>query len=113
MDLQAKSINTVTILTLSGRFDALTSSQVQTWLEEAVKVKPVHLVINLGAVTFIDSTALAVLIAGMKRARQEAGDLRLCNLQHPIRMIFELTRLDKAFEIFSGEEEAVKAFTTA
>ncbi len=113
MDLQAKSISTVSILSLSGRFDALTSSRVQTWIEEVVKTTPPHLVLNLGEVTFIDSTALAVLVAGMKRARQDTGDLRLCNLQHPVRMIFELTRLDKAFEIFSSEEEAVKAFALA
>ncbi len=110
MDLQAKSMNTVKILTISGRFDALTSPQVQSWLEEATKTKPVHVVVNLDSVTFIDSTALSTLVAAMKRARQADGDLRLCKLQQPVRMIFELTRLDKAFEIFSGEDEAVKAF---
>ena len=47
----------------------------------------------------------------MKRARQRDGDLRLCCLQRPVRMIFELTRLDKAFEIFAGEDEAIQAFS--
>lgn len=113
MDLQAKSINQIKVLTLNGRFDALTSAEVQTWLEDATKVKPAQIVVNLGAVTFIDSTALSTLVAGMKRARQADGDLRLCKLQQPVRMIFELTRLDRAFEIFPGEEDAVGAFGVA
>ena len=55
--------------------------------------------------------ALSALVEGMKRSRQLEGDLRLCNLQQPVRMIFELTRLDRAFEIFSSEEEAIQAFS--
>ncbi len=113
MDLQAKSINQIKVLTLNGRFDALTSAEVQTWLEDATKAKPAQIVVNLGAVTFIDSTALSTLVAGMKRARQADGDLRLCKLQQPVRMIFELTRLDRAFEIFPGEEDAIGAFGVA
>lgn len=104
-------MNNIKILTLSGRFDALTSPSVQSWLDEAIKTKPVQIVVNLAAVTFIDSTALSTLVAGMKRARQMEGDLRLCKLQQPVRMIFELTRLDKAFEIFPGEDEAIGAFS--
>ena len=113
MDLQSKSINNIKVLTLTGRFDALTSVEVQTWLDDATKVKPVQIVVNLSAVTFVDSTALSTLVAGMKRARQADGDLRLCKLQQPVRMIFELTRLDRAFEIFPGEEDAVGAFGTS
>jgi anti-sigma B factor antagonist len=113
MDLRSKSINHIKVLTLTGRFDALTSAEVQTWLEDATKAKPAQIVVNLGAVTFIDSTALSTLVAGMKRARQADGDLRLCKLQQPVRMIFELTRLDRAFEIFPGEEDAVGAFGVA
>lgn len=113
MELQSKSMNNIKILTLSGRFDALTSPGVLSWLEEATKVKPVQIVVNLAEVTFIDSTALSTLVAGMKRARQNQGDLRLCNLRQSVRMIFELTRLDKAFEIFPGEDEAIGAFSHA
>jgi len=113
MDLQSKSMNDVKVLSLTGRFDALTSPQVQTWLDEAINTNPAYVVVNLGAVNFIDSTALSTLVAGMKRARQAEGDLRLCKLQQPVRMIFELTRLDKAFEIFPGEDEAIDAFKGA
>ncbi|MCP4424514.1 MAG: STAS domain-containing protein [Chloroflexi bacterium] len=112
MELRTRHVNDVVVLELDGRFDAHTSSPVDKFFEEATLQKPANLVVNLEGVHFVDSTALSALVSGMKRARQLDGDLRLCHLQQPVRMIFELTRLDRAFEIFTGEEEAVQAFGT-
>jgi len=110
MKLRTRRVNNVTILELDGRFDSHTVPPIREFLEEATLQKPAYIVVNLADVVFIDSTALSILVAGMKRARQLNGDLRLCNLQQPVRMIFELTRLDRAFEILAGEEEAIQAF---
>jgi anti-sigma B factor antagonist len=110
MELKSRSEGQVRILELSGRFDSYTAPQVRQWLEEAADREPAQLVLNLSGVHFVDSTALATLVQGMKRCRQLNGDLRLCCLQQPVRMIFELTRLDKAFEIFALEEGAVQTF---
>ena len=110
MELKSRSEAQVRILELSGRFDSYTAPQVRQWMEEAADREPAQLVLNLSGVHFVDSTALATLVQGMKRCRQLKGDLRLCCLQQPVRMIFELTRLDKAFEIFASEEAAVQTF---
>ena len=71
-----------------------------------------QIVVNLKDVTFIDSMALAVLVRGMQRLRQRAGDMHLCDLQQPVHIIFELTRLNQALEIFATEDAAVDAFAT-
>jgi len=112
MELKTRRVNNVTILELEGRFESHTAPPVRDFLQEAVLQPPAYLIVNLKAVSFIDSTALSTLVAGMKRSRQMDGDLRLCNLQQPVRMIFELTRLDRAFEIFAGEKEAIQAFNS-
>ena len=59
--------------------------------------------------SFVDSSALALLVKGMKHCRQGGGDLALCSLQQPVKVIFELTRLDKAFGIYSTQDEAIQA----
>ena len=100
----------VKILTVQGRFDTYNAPPVREWLEEAVRTRPPFIVVNLAGVNFVDSTAMATLVQGMKRCRERDGDLRLCALQQPVRMIFELTRLDRAFEIYQSEEDAVQAF---
>ncbi len=110
MEVKTRRVNNVTILELNGRFDSHTVPPIQDVLQEAVLQEPAHIVVNLARVHFIDSAALSTLVSGMKQSRQADGDLRLCNLQQPVRMIFELTRLDRVFEILSGEEEAISAF---
>jgi anti-sigma B factor antagonist len=110
MELTSRVNGNVKILALSGSFDTFSSGMARKWMEEAVKTPPAYLVINLANVEFLDSTALSTLVQGMKRARERRGDMRLCGLQQPVRMIFELTRLDRVFEIFTTEEGAVQAF---
>lgn len=110
MDLRSYSNDNVQILALSGRFDVTTASTIRDWIEEAVTKEPPFLVVNLEEVEFMDSTGLSTLVHGMKRSREKNGDLHLCNLQQPVRIIFELTRLAQWFEIFIAEEEAVAAF---
>jgi anti-sigma B factor antagonist len=99
----------VSVLALTGRLDAHAAPRVAEWLEEAGNQQPANVVVALGAVTFIDSTGLATLLRGLRRCRQQAGDLLLCGLQQPVRGIFELTRLDQAFAIFTDEAAAVAA----
>jgi anti-sigma B factor antagonist len=98
------------LIELSGRFDAHATPALKTWQDQPDP--PANVVVDLSGVTFIDSTALAVLVSGMKRCRQRGGDLHLCGLQQPVRIIFELTKLDRAFEIFPSSAEAISAFAT-
>ena len=66
--------------------------------------------IDLEQVELIDTAGLATLVAGLKRYRQRGGNLHLCNLQPAVWDIFALARLDRVFDIFSSEDEAVQAF---
>ena len=109
MDLGSHSTTdgNIAILELTGRFDAYTAPPVVNWLHEAADSPSAQVVASLAGVSFMDSTALATLVQGMKRCRQQRGDLRLCCLQEPVSLIFELTRLDKAFEIYPDLESAL------
>ncbi|MEO0563765.1 MAG: STAS domain-containing protein [Chloroflexota bacterium] len=99
----------VPVLRLSGRFDAFEVEPVRTWVTETINADTPSVVIDLSGVTFIDSSALAVLVKGMKACREHDGDLHLAGLEQAVRIIFELTRLDKAFKIYDSADEAVTA----
>ena len=105
-----KVVNGIKILQLAGRFDAHTAPQVRQWMDVATAAGPARIAVDLQLVNFIDSTALAALVQGMKRSRQQNGDLVLFGLQQPVRIIFELTRLDKAFAILEDETAALAYF---
>jgi anti-sigma B factor antagonist len=98
-----------TIAALDGRFDAHETTQVGEALRDAAANG--NVVVDLGAVNFIDSSALSLLVQAMKRARESGADLALAQLQSPVRVIFELTRLDRAFSIHPTVEDAVASFT--
>lgn len=100
----------VAVLRLSGRFDAYEEPGVRAWLTENCQAGISRLVIDLEDVNFLDSMALAALVKGMKDCRLENGDLHLCGLQQPVRIIFELTRMDRVFSIFDTESAATLAF---
>jgi anti-sigma B factor antagonist len=106
MDIANKVSNSINVIQLSGRFDAHEVAPIAAWLKEQVDAGKNQLVVNLTGVNFVDSTALSTLVQGLKHCREKNGDLRLCCLQQSVRVIFELTRLDKAFAIFATEGEA-------
>lgn len=97
----------ITIIEISGRFDAHVAPEFVKEFEALSSDETQFLVVNVAEVNFIDSTALAALVRGMKRFRQNSGDLMLVNLQNPVRIIFELTRMDRAFSIFASQEAAL------
>ncbi|MEQ8675972.1 MAG: STAS domain-containing protein [Aggregatilineales bacterium] len=108
MEINQRSTKGIDILTLGGRFDAYEVPTVVSWFEDHPQLKKV--VVNLENVNFIDSSGLSALVKGLKRCRQNGGELYLCHLQQAVFIIFELTRLDKAFNIYADEAAAIKAF---
>lgn len=66
------------------------------------------LIVDLDQVDFMDSSGLVALAKVLKTARKSGCRLVLCNLQSPVKLIFELTQLDSVFEIFDNYD-AVRA----
>ncbi|MCA9918325.1 MAG: STAS domain-containing protein [Anaerolineales bacterium] len=106
--LNVTKITDIPILHPQGRFEAYTIGPVRNWLDQNQEVA--NIVVDLSGVTFLDSTALATLVQGMKHCRQLQGNLHLAGLQPSVKLIIELTRLDKAFGIYPDVTTAVSAF---
>jgi anti-sigma B factor antagonist len=109
MEIETQAVDKVGILVLNGRFDAQYSGEVRKTIRNTMQFYT-RMVVDLEEVTFMDSAALATLVQGMKQCREAGGDLRVCSLQQPVRTIFELTRLDKAFTLFPDRTTAVQSF---
>jgi anti-sigma B factor antagonist len=89
------------ILSVVGELDVATAPELRTHLEETVdRVSAGTVVVDLVKVTFIDSTALGVLISALKRSQSEGGELRLVIAEPRILKIFEITGLTELFSIF-------------
>ncbi len=68
-----------------------------------------QVVADLTEMELLDSTGLGSLIAVLKHVSEKGGDLKLAGLQKRVRLVFEITRTYKVFEIFDTVEEALRA----
>lgn len=90
----------VILAPIAGRFDAHQVPKVQKEIDAALADGATTVIMELSEVNFVDSSALAVMVRTMKHCRERGGELILCGLRQPVPIIFELTRMDKAFRIF-------------
>ncbi len=107
---QREIIITVGSLRLRGRLDGQTAPQLKEMWHYYEGKGINNVLLDLHQVDFIDSIGISTLVSGMKQFRARGGDLRLVGLQTSARSIFELMMLDKVFEIFDSEEQALKGF---
>lgn len=67
----------------------------------------IQLIIDFTNVKFLTSSALGLLIRISKKIYEQNGKLRLCAIDPKIMEVFRITRLDKIFEIFPNQDDAL------
>jgi len=110
MQISAEEKNGINIYRLSGDIDINTSPDVKKAFDRIVSQKKNKIVINLKAVGYVDSSGLATLVEILKNLRVYGGKLKLSNLSPKVKGLFEITRLDKLFDITQEEDQAVGSF---
>ena len=95
-----------TVVSPQGEIDFATGPQLKDAITELLVAGEVHLVIDLLAVDFIESTGLGALIGGRRRAHALKGSLVLVCTEQQMLKIFRITGLDKVFRIYETVEAA-------
>jgi len=93
-----------------GRIDASCSDQIKNKVLSLIDANQTSLLIDLGEVDFIDSSGLGTLVSCLNSLKKAGGKLKICDIQENPRQVFEMTRLDRVFEIFYGRDEALESF---
>jgi anti-sigma B factor antagonist len=89
-----------------GELDVATAPELRSRLDSAIDRGPAVVVADLLGVTFLDSTALGVLIGALKRCQATGRELRIVAAEPRILKIFEITGLTELFSLFPTVEEA-------
>ncbi len=100
-------VDGVVRIAVSGEVDVATAPVLREQLYEAVDGSDGTVIVDLLAVTFLDSTALGVLIGARERGEALGRSLRLVLKEPRLVKIFEITGLTELFEIFPTVDEAV------
>ncbi len=67
-------------------------------------------IIDLANVEFVDSSGLSALVVGLKTAQEHGYSLVFCNLKPTIKLAFEITQLDRVFQIFNTLDDIFSDF---
>ena len=110
MKLDISTIGDVTTVALKGRIDATVAPDIEQELLSLISSGSCRLVTVLSEVTFISSAGLRSLVAALKQAKREKGDLRLAEMGAKVKEVFEITGLSTIFNIYPSAEEAVRSF---
>ncbi len=78
---------------------------------EFIKKGNLHIVLNLSEVEFIDSSGLAAMVSALKTLGGK-GNLVICGVRESVLVLFQLTRLDRVFRLFSSEKEAIATLSS-
>jgi anti-sigma B factor antagonist len=98
MTITPTTYDTWGLLTVDGELDLSTSPELRDALV-ALGTDHERIAIDLRAVTFMDSTALGVIVAAMKRARERGGQLALVGPTGSPRKVLSITALDQIMRI--------------
>lgn len=96
------------IAVISQEIDLHNSPEFRDVLLDSVqRGRPTKLILNLGKVTYMDSSGLAVMVETMQKLRKIGGRIFLTDLQPRVRGVLEIARLDTVFVLVKDEQEAI------
>src|SRR3981189_3591665 len=106
LDVQSRQVdNGVTVVAPTGRLDVAGAPAVKDAISAPLKSGQPRVVLDLEGVSFVDSTGLGSVIAALKQIRGSQGDLRLAAPNQQVRVVLELTTLDRVFPYYPTVEE--------
>jgi len=111
MEIPQRKTDDVLILEPAGR---MTIGEADYALKQAVTAAAddhvTKLLLNLSAVTYMDSAALGEMLASRQTMAKKGGSIRVCCLQPRVKTLLEITGLLDALSVYTTEEEALAAF---
>jgi len=112
MKSSTRQVDGVTIVDLSGR---ITLGEGSTMLRDIVRDMIAKgqkkILLNLGDVTYIDSSGIGELVSAFTTVRNGGGELKLLNLTKKVHDLLQITKLYTVFDIKDDEAAAIQSFT--
>ena len=111
MEITAKQLKRVDVITVSGRIDSSTAPELDKVLTSIVDADRFRICIDLENLEYLSSAGIKVLISTLKTCKlRRGGDLRLANMPPYIAEVFDLAGLLPLFKVYPNLVEAVGSF---
>jgi len=100
----------VTIIAFEGSLDTNTAPDAQAQLIGLVEGGATKVLVDFVSLDYISSAGIGVVLATAKKLSPVGGSLRLCGLNETVSQVFEITGLDRVFQIFKDRRQALTGF---
>jgi anti-sigma B factor antagonist len=112
MKVSNRQVDGVSIVDMSGRITLGEGSVVlRDTIRDMVGKGNKKILLNLGDVTYIDSSGIGELVSAFTAVRREGGELKLLNLTKKVHDLLQITKLYTVFDIKDDEASAIKSFS--
>ena len=88
-----------------GILDGTKAVSFREKINESIEKGVSIILVDFTDITFMDSSGLGALVLALKTVRSADRKLVLCSINEQVKMLFELTSMDRVFETFSSREE--------
>jgi anti-sigma B factor antagonist len=111
MKTTTRQVNGITIVDLSGRITLGEGSVLlRDMVRDLITKGQRKILLNLGDVTYIDSSGIGELVSAFTTVRNQGGELKLLNLTKKVHDLLQITKLYTVFDVKDDETAAVAAF---
>ena len=111
MKTSTRQVNGIVIVDLSGRITLGEGSVLlRDMVRDLVTKGQRKILLNLGDVTYIDSSGIGELVSAFTTVRNQGGELKLLNLTKKVHDLLQITKLYTVFDVKDDEAAAVAAF---
>jgi anti-sigma B factor antagonist len=107
MKIEEKNIKDIPVLKLYGRFDSLTSEHLEERLTSVIEAGASNICLDCQEVEFISSSALRILLSGLKKVKRNQGTIVLAAMSDQIKEVFDLAGFLELFAVHNTCEEAL------
>jgi anti-sigma B factor antagonist len=102
----------IIVLELKGNYvGGDETDQLRNEIKKLSEEGNLKLIIDLGEVSYLNSSALGVLIAAHANYAKRGGKIKLCQLNKNLENLFVITKLSLIFDSYSSQVEAIASFS--
>lgn len=110
MEITVTELNRIDLVVVDGRVDSSNAAELGQTLNGQIDRGSINFVVDLAGVDYMSSAGLRELVAALKRAKRDGGDLRLSRPSPRVQEVLDLAGLTTIFDIYDDQVKAVGSF---
>jgi anti-sigma B factor antagonist len=111
MEITQKEENGIVFISIKGRLDADSAPDAEKVVKDALEGQTTRILFNLGALEYLSSAGLRVLLSVAKEMRRRDGKIVLCSLNEFVKEIFEVSGFQSLIPIAESVESGIKVLS--